>query len=308
MAWLRNLFPASGQALGRALGRALRSSLWLLCAAVLLLLGVVLGFALWAQSGDSLPRVLDLAARWMPAGQSLQVLGVTGSLRAGGRVQHLLWQGAGLRVEAEDVHVAWDWQALLHQQLRLTTLQVQRLHIQDSRPATSQALTGSVLPLQLDLPFAIAQLQWVGPPALELRNLQGHYRYDGTRHILTDTRLRLADGSYRVDAQLQARAPGALQVQASGTVAVPVGRLNKAGGAGKDGKAVHAARTLQLDAQGSVQGMLYGSDAALDVLLDLQPSAPTPAPSTLPSPPQRAGNAPVRNKQAFAQANTQAKT
>ncbi|MCX8516624.1 MAG: hypothetical protein ORN29_00855, partial [Rhodoferax sp.] len=154
-----------------ALGHALSSSLGLLIVALLLAMGSVLGFAVWAQSGDSLPRVLGLASRWMPAGQSLQVQGVTGSLHAGGRVQHLLWQDAGLRVEAEDVTVAWDWQALLHRQLRLTTLQVQALHMEDSRPASGQPLTDSVLPLQLDLPFAIAQLQWAGPPALELRDV-----------------------------------------------------------------------------------------------------------------------------------------
>ena len=283
----------------RWLFHVLGSSLGLLFAALLLATGSVLGFALWAQSGDSLPRVLALASRWMPAGHSLQVQGVTGSLHAGGRVQHLLWQGAGLRVEAEDVTVAWDWQALLHRQLRLTTLQVQALHIEDSRPASGKPLADSLLPLQLDLPFAIAQLQWAGPPAVELRDVQGHYRYDGSHHSLTDTRLRLADANYRVDAQLQARAPGALRVQASGTVAAPVGSLGKAGDSGKAGTVV--ARTLQLDASGSVQGTLYGANAALDVLLDLQPSAPTP------SPPQRAGSASITPMQATMQAHIQAR-
>ena len=277
----------------RWLFHVLGSSLGLLIAALLLAMGSVLGFALWAQSGDSLPRVLALASRWMPAGQSLQVQGVTGSLHAGGRVQHLLWQGAGLRVEAEDVTVAWDWQALLHRQLRLTTLQMQALHIEDSRPASGKPLADSLLPLQLDLPFAVAQLQWAGPPAVELRDVQGHYRYDGSHHTLTDTRLRLADANYRVDAQLQARAPGALRVQASGTVAAPVGSLGKAG--------TVVARTLQLDASGSVQGTLYGANAALDVLLDLQPSAPSP------SPPQRAGSTPKTTMQAPMQAHIQAR-
>ncbi|MCX8517407.1 MAG: hypothetical protein ORN29_04975, partial [Rhodoferax sp.] len=154
---------------------------------------------------------------------------------------------------------------------------------------------------QLDLPFAIAQLQWAGPPALELRDVQGHYRYDGRHHSLTDTRLRLADASYRVEAQLQARAPGALRVQASGTVAAPVGSLGKAG------KVVDAdtvvARTLQLDASGSVQGTLYGANAALEVLLDLQPSAAAPSPAAS----LRAGSARVATKQAPMQAHIQAR-
>ena len=72
-----------------------RSALrWLGWAVAALLLAIALagaGLWWWAGQATSLATVLQRAAQWLPAGQSLQSRDVTGSLRSGGRIGWLRW-------------------------------------------------------------------------------------------------------------------------------------------------------------------------------------------------------------------------
>jgi translocation and assembly module TamB len=113
-----------------------------------------------------------------------------------------------------------------------------------------------VLPLRADVQFTVDQLDWVGPPALQLNGLQGHYRFDGQTHFLDQAAVQMAQGSYQGSGQLQASKPMALVLQVQGTVQTPV--------------AIQRV-PLVLDAQASARGDLLGADALLDVRAALQP-------------------------------------
>ena len=86
-----------------------RSALrWLGWAVAALLLAIALagaGLWWWAGQATSLATVLQRAAQWLPAGQSLQSRDVAGSLRSGGRVGWLRWSSPSLVVDVTDAQV-----------------------------------------------------------------------------------------------------------------------------------------------------------------------------------------------------------
>ncbi len=221
-----------------------------------LLVCSVLAVWLWLQSEGSLRQALQLAAAVLPAGQSLHSDGVSGTLRDGGHLGQLLWTKNGLRVELQDLDLAWDWHAALNGELRLSTLHARLLRVDDRSPASTTPLTEWHLPLRVDLQFALDRLEWAGPPVLQAEQLHGHYRYDGTQHWLQDAAMQMADGSYRLSGQLQASQPMALALQLDGNVQTPVYIRQAA---------------LNLQAQGTAKGTLSGLDASVDVALALQP-------------------------------------
>jgi translocation and assembly module TamB len=221
-----------------------------------LFLGVLLALMVWMQSGSSLAQALRLAATLLPAGQVLQASEVEGSLRNGGRIGHLLWKKDALTVEFSDVEMAWYWPALLDREWRVNTLHVRQLQVQDHRPPSHSPMADLVLPLRADVQFDVDTVQWAGPLALTLEAVRGRYRFDGSAHHLQDTSLQMAQGVYRLDADLQARQPMALSLHASGDV-----------------QAVVTARQepLQLEVGATVQGTLFGPAAELDAQLQVQP-------------------------------------
>lgn len=221
------------------------------------LLGAAGALWLWSGSDNSLAATLNQAARFLPAGQTLEVRGVKGSLRSGGSIAWLRWQQGELRVEASDLVAAWSAPALLESELRVERLEVGRLRIDDRRAATpTPAPTQLRLPLRVDLRFALAALEWLGPSGLELTEVVGHYRFDGQEHVLDSGRLRLALGEYSVNARLQASAPMALSAQLKGSVQTTL---------------PHSGQTLLATAQAELSGQLGGSDAALELLARLAP-------------------------------------
>ena len=242
---MRPLFNSLGAVLSLALSMV-----------VALLVSVALGLWLWLQSEGSLQQGLHLATAVLPAGQSLHSSGVTGSVRDGGHLGQLVWTQDGLRVELQDVDLAWDWRAALEGELHLSTLHARLLRVEDRSPPSATPLTALHLPLRLDLLFRVDRLEWAGTPALHAEQLQGHYRYDGKQHVLQDAALQMADGSYRLSGQLQASQPMALALQLDGSVLTPV-RIRQA--------------ALNLQAQGTAKGTLSGPDARVDVALALQP-------------------------------------
>ena len=221
-----------------------------------LFLAVLLALMVWMQSGSSLAQALRLAATLLPAGQVLQASEVAGSLRNGGHIGHLLWKKDGLSVELSDVDMAWYWPALLDGEWRVGNLHARMLRVQDHRPASQTPIAEQVWPLRADVQFAVDTVQWDGPPALTLQALQGRYRFDGASHHLQDTSVQMAEGRYRLDADLQARQPMALSLHASGDVQATVTTRQA---------------PLQLELDATMKGTLFGPAAVLDAQLQVQP-------------------------------------
>jgi len=247
---------------------------WLPGAALALLLTAPLALWLWSGTAGSLAQTLDWASRWTQSRADslgrLQVEGVRGSLRSGGRIERLHWARAGLDVRAEqltlDLGSAFWTGLLLGRGAQVQALAIDSLHVDDQRPPSpaTAPLQSLTLPLRLSLPWSIDQLQVSGRQTLQASGLRGHYRYgradaDGAptlppgtaeAHRLTLDVQQLAQGRYHLQAALGAQAPMPLALQLQGEVrtAVPGG---------------HGTVTLQATAQAS--GTLAGTSATLDL-------------------------------------------
>lgn len=245
MRYLRWLFHAVGGLLSLAL-----------TSVAFALVGLLLGLWLWVQSEGSMEHVLFLAAQILPKGQTLQFEGASGSVQRGGRIDHLLWHKGEQTVELQGLELGWDWHALLGGELRVATLHARSLHIDDRSPPSKSPLSELVLPLHVDLQFAVDHVDWVGPPALQLDRLRGHYRYDGKTHFLQDASVQMAAGSYSAQGQLQAKSPMAVLLQVQGVVHAPV-KIQQT--------------DLILLADASAKGSLLGPQAMVDVAMALKP-------------------------------------
>ncbi|WP_394789177.1 translocation/assembly module TamB domain-containing protein [Rhodoferax sp.] len=231
--------------------------LWLIGAPLLVLLALVGGIVFWLGTNTSLATTIDRAAAYLPAGHTLDVREVSGSVRRGGHVGHLRYQNPSLLIEAEDVAVDWQLGGLLQQEFRLGRLHIARLDIETTPSTTPATALGEiVLPLKLDLPFDIADLRWKGPPALQAQQLAGHYRFDGTQHQLDISSLHIASGQYTAQASLQARSPMRLQAKVQGTV---------------DTSLPGSSKPLRVTATASAEGPLAGQDALLQIQAQLAP-------------------------------------
>lgn len=239
---------------------------WLLVTfGVPLVLALLLGGVAWVWTGTdtSLASAVRLAAQRLPADQTLVAEGITGSVRAGGRIALLRWQRAGLAVEARDIAVAWEWPLLPkmveERSLRLQTLSVGTLRIDDQRaPSTEpfQPPDELMLPIVVDVPLNVGTVTFTGPPAWLATGLAGRYRFDGTRHDVDVTALHWADGRYRGTASLLARAPMTLDLNLQGEIhAVLPGTPTP----------------LPLVATATVRGPLAGTAARLAVDAQLRP-------------------------------------
>lgn len=241
---------------------ALRTALW--CVATPLVLATAGGGAawLWSATDTSLASSLALAQNALPAGQQLETRGVSGSLRQGGRIEHLQWQGAGLRVEAQDLALTWSWRALLDGAWQVDRISIAKLTIDDQRPATpgpaSPPPDDLRLPVRVNAHFAVAALHLTGSTELVASALSGNYVFDSKQHRLIGGLGRISSGSYRLAADLQATAPLRLMAQLDGTVqtALP-GRKDP----------------VEVVAHASVTGTLAGQQATLDVQANLVPPA-----------------------------------
>jgi translocation and assembly module TamB len=259
--------------------RWLRIFGWSVLGVMVLLGTLVAGAWWWTGRDDSLAAVLSRAQRYLPEGQTLQTREVTGSLRGGGRIGFLRWQNAGLSITAEQLEVGWDIAILLRSKLHLSHLKVAQLQIDNTASANKAPLSppqSVLLPIEVDVPFEVANLRWTGPPVVQATGLAGRYRYDGTRHALAVDALQLADGRYRGEATLLARAPLSLQAKISGDI---LARLPEAL---RQIPATRGAKpgplpALPLSAQASVQGDLAGAGATLAVQAELAPAVATAA-------------------------------
>ena len=248
--------------------KALRITFALLLAALLAVLA--LGGALWLWSGAdaSLATTLDLAARRLPADQTLEVKDVSGTLRTGGRIGWLRWRQGELSVEAQDAEMAWTLRGLLDGQLRLSRLSIRHLRVDDQRPPSpTTPPTDLALPLQVASPFSVGTVEWTGATPLRLTGLSGQYVFDGKAHQLDDARVQIAAGNYQLKGTLQAHSPLALSMDVQGQVQTT---------------APGSRQPLTVMASATAQGQLAGPDALLTLQARLTPERPTRA-----SPPPR---------------------
>ena len=155
----------------------------------------------------------------------------------------LRWSSPTLAVEVTDAQLGWQLPPLLQRQLQLSTVSAARVHITplprpaNEPPPATAPLEQLLLPLAMEVPFEIAQLQWgqaeqgteeqastataADKPSaspLQVHGLAGQYRFDGQAHHLRIDHLALAQGQYTAQATLQGAAPMALQATVDGTL------------------------------------------------------------------------------------------
>jgi len=241
---------------------ALRKALWWVATPLVVVAAGVGAAWLWSDTDTSLATTLVLAQKALPTGQQLEASGVTGSLRQGGRIGHLHWQGAGLRVEAQDVVLTWSWRALLDGAWQVNSLRIGQLRIDDQRPAsvgpTAPPPDDLRLPVRVDAQWSVGQLQWTGKTTLVASALSGRYIFDSIQHRIVGGSGQISSGSYRFDADLDATAPLRLAARLQGTVQTSLpGRKDP----------------VQVAAHANVAGTLAGQNATLEVQASLNPPA-----------------------------------
>lgn len=234
--------------------RPLLLVLWVLEVWVALTVALLAAFWLWSGSEGSLNTSLQWAARALPAGDRLVAHDVRGSLRGGGHLGQLRWEHQGLTVQAREVEIEWKPAQLLAGLVRVDRVHVAELHIDDRSPPSSAPLTELLLPVPVDVTLAADAVWWGTDPRLRATGVAGSYKYDGVQHHLMIDKALFAQGRYRAQAQLLARAPLTLDLDLSGTVQAAV-----------------AGRNVALDASASLHGPLAGTQPELQLQGQVRP-------------------------------------
>ena len=245
--------------------RVVRYGAWILAGLGLVFMLALGGLWYWSAGTQSLGTLLQIVQRNMPAGSSLQIEGVSGTVRHGGHIGKLVYrlgdaqadESAGaLTLSFENIDLAWDWTVLWDRSTRLQALHVRKVTLADTRAARAGAestpLQELVLPVGIDAPFMVDAFDIVSGVGQirTLKDLRGRYRYERilARHHLAIDTVRDDQGSYMLQATLGGAAPMPLEFTADGQLAL----------SGSEGV---FAQTLQLDLKG--EGTLSGADASL---------------------------------------------
>ena len=240
--------------------RVWRSLLWTLASLFLLIALLLAAGFWWLGSNQSLVFALNQAARYLPAGQTLESKEVSGSLLAGGRIGHLRWQSETLAVQVEDARISWHLPALWRQRrFELGEVHAALIAIEPRGPKEDkpvEPLEQLVLPLDIELPFKVDTLRWAGAPPLEATGLAGRYRYQDAQHQLEVQGVDLADGHYSAGITLQGATPMTLDARIDGRVRAPIAED----------------RRIDVVAQASAKGTLSGAGARLQVQAELAPA------------------------------------
>lgn len=256
----------------RMLARLAAALFWLASAALALLAALLLSAWLWTAQADSLPRTLGWLQGWLqqPDGSSpLLVREASGNLREGGRIGYLRWRRDGIEVELTGLELRWPaslWPDLaLRHELHLDAIELDRLRLRDDGPAASaRTAPDDLLPPWLRsvrLPLSANRIVIEGRPNVELGKLRADYRF-GSRsggepmHSLQVHALHWADGDYRLQASLQAKAPMKLVAGLQGEVQTRVPGGNR----------------QSLSASASLEGELGGPQAALALAIEARPA------------------------------------
>ena len=193
--------------------RRLRAAAWAAGSVVTLAVAATGGAWWWAGTDGSLATALGWIARSQPLGAE----GVTGSLRTGGRIEQLVWQQNGLRVDLRELTLAWQPWSLLQGTLKVNRLAAASVQVDDQRPPSTEP---SVPPSALGLPlpvllegFSVGQFQWHGGAEFSASDIRGNYAFNGFSHQLELLGAQVAQGRYSGKATLAAH--GKLQLDAS---------------------------------------------------------------------------------------------
>ncbi len=179
----------------------------------------------WTGTDGSLATTLRWVAQWQP----LATERVTGSLRAGGQVEQLVWQQDGLKVEVRGLSLAWQPSALLHGTLLFKQISAASVQIDDQRAAAPPsagppAALSPPLPVTLDA-FSVGQLQLTGTPgatAFSASGISGRYHWNGAQHQLNLLSAQVAAGRYTGQAVLSGQSPLMLEATLSGALETAV--------------------------------------------------------------------------------------
>ena len=205
--------PAAPSLPPRAPRRWLRATAWTAGSVVVLAVTATGGAWWWAGTDGSLATALG----WIARSQPLSAERITGSLREGGRVEQLVWQQDGLRVDVRELTLAWQPWSLLHGTLKVNRLAAASVLVDDQRPpSTTPAVPPSALGLPLPVlleGFSVGQFQWRGGAEFSASGITGHYAFNGFTHQLDLLSAQFAQGRYSGKASLAAH--GALQLDAS---------------------------------------------------------------------------------------------
>lgn len=239
---------------------AVRWLLWLTSGALLLLLSTLGLMWVWINADSSFNTALLHAARWLPAGHSLQTREVQGSIAEGGHIGWLRWQHGGLSVEASGVYLRWSPAALLEGKLHISELAVNTLRVQDQRPAAPDSPivppTQLGLPLKVQASVRVGALQWLSSTPQDFGAFGFEYIFDSDQHKLDKGYADILSNKFNFSGQLQAQGNLALVLQVAGTVrqAMP-----------------GSAESLEVRAQAELNGFLAGQGSKLTLSASLQP-------------------------------------
>jgi translocation and assembly module TamB len=202
--------------------RVVKALVIALTALVAALLLAAAGLWWWSGSEGSLAWVLERIQRSQP----VTAEGVRGSLRSGLRIHRLTWDKDGLRVQADDVDLAWQPFALLGGTIKLDGVHAMALRITDRRAPPAEPakppLSLAIKPRVVLDDLTIGHLEWNARTTIQADALVGHYSFDGTSHHVKIDGLRWAGGNYRGDAKLGALAPLPLDATLTGNALAPV--------------------------------------------------------------------------------------
>jgi translocation and assembly module TamB len=194
----------------------------LLLAVIVIVLSAAAGLWWWAGTESS----LQWALRRVAESQPLTAEGMSGTLRSGLNVRRLAWERDGLKIEAEDVELAWRPLFLFGGIVKLDRVHASALRITDRRPPSNEPFKlpdALVIRPEVELDdLRIMQVEWITNKAVRAEDLAGRYWFDGATHGLRLDNVRWAGGSYRATANLGARGPLPLDATISGKVEAPV--------------------------------------------------------------------------------------
>ncbi|MEO8249314.1 MAG: translocation/assembly module TamB domain-containing protein [Burkholderiales bacterium] len=197
----------------------------ILVSAIALLLVLALGgLWIWAGTNGSLRQALELAQRFVP----LEVKGVTGAIRGGGKIDHLTYKQDGLSAEVNNAELAWEPSALLDKTLKIKRLSAGSIKVLDKRaPTPSEPPTGPPesikLPIKIEVDkFAVDRFEWAGPPPVAVTDIAGSYAYNGEQHKLTVDSTEVMNGRYSAKATIADTAPIKLDAELSGQLKTDV--------------------------------------------------------------------------------------
>ncbi|MCK9516021.1 MAG: translocation/assembly module TamB domain-containing protein [Ottowia sp.] len=208
---------------------------WLLLALVLLLALAAGGLIAWAGSDGSLATALRLAGDHLP----LTSRNASGAILGGGKIESLVWDQDGVRVEVDDAELDWRPRDLLRRRLHVVRLTATRIVMDDQGQPRADKTPSFSLPDALALPFGlrldidelrVGEIRLQGLPERRLHDIHANYHYDGSRHALELLSAHYKDDDYQATLQAQvtvgARAPMPVSAQLSGAAAAQLPDAN----------------------------------------------------------------------------------